>query len=268
MPVLTGADPVIAASLGFWKPEYTVVERERRWLCNHVPRDQIRQTLTITDLYVDGTRLRLRDMRPNDGGPPLLRLSRKADVNRCTRLITSIYCHGILAPGASLRDRVTPGGKADESAERSRAERDFGASDRAFDAAGDREPAGRLLDDPSAFGVTSEAEQTNRAMRGSPGTNPSRVDPHDRARRLRWAPLLQRVFGIDALRCPHCGSQMRLLAAIEDPVVARKILGGLGLPARAPPLGSVAGDPKDSAYDEATTQEDRDLDQTPIEDDP
>lgn len=176
--------------------------------------------------------------------------------------------HGILAPRASLRDRVTPGGKADESAERSRAERDFGASDRAFDAAGDRAPAGRRRDEPSAFGVTIEAEQTNRATGGSPGTNPSRVDPHGRARRLRWAPLLQRVFGVDALRCPHCGSRMRLLAAIEDPVVARKILGGLGLPARAPPLGSVAGDPKDSAYDEAATQEDRDLDQTPIEDDP
>jgi CYTH domain-containing protein len=30
-------------------------------------------------------------MRPSDGGPPLLRLTRKADVNSRTRLITSIY---------------------------------------------------------------------------------------------------------------------------------------------------------------------------------
>jgi hypothetical protein len=54
--------------------------------------------------------------------------------------------------------------------------------------------------------------------------------------RHRWAELLQRVFEIDALRCPRCGSRLRLIAAIEDPAVARKILECLKLPARAPPL--------------------------------
>ena len=73
------------------KPEYTAVERERRWLCQVVPRALIRQTLTVTDLYVTGTQLRLREMRASIGGPGLLRLSRKADVDAQTRLITSIY---------------------------------------------------------------------------------------------------------------------------------------------------------------------------------
>ena len=91
MSAFTGIDPSLARSLGFHKPEYTAVERERRWLCADVPRGQIRETFTVTDLYVRGTRLRLRDMRPSDGGPPLLRLSRKADVDARTRLITSIY---------------------------------------------------------------------------------------------------------------------------------------------------------------------------------
>jgi hypothetical protein len=54
--------------------------------------------------------------------------------------------------------------------------------------------------------------------------------------RHRWAELLKRVFEIDALRCPRCGSTLRLIAAIEDPVVARRILECLELPARAPPL--------------------------------
>jgi hypothetical protein len=54
--------------------------------------------------------------------------------------------------------------------------------------------------------------------------------------RLAWAALLQRAFEVDALRCPGCGARMRLLAAIEDPEVARKILECLDLPARAPPL--------------------------------
>jgi len=52
---------------------------------------------------------------------------------------------------------------------------------------------------------------------------------------MRWDSLLQRVFEIDAQRCPRCGSTLRLVAAIEDPTVARKILECLKLPARAAP---------------------------------
>jgi hypothetical protein len=60
---------------------------------------------------------------------------------------------------------------------------------------------------------------------------------------LPWAELLQRVFALDALRCPRCGARMRLLAAIEDPGIACRILKCLDLPARAPPLLPVAGGP-------------------------
>jgi CYTH domain-containing protein len=84
-------DPRSAASLGFPKLEYVAIERERRWLCRAVPRERVVRTEAITDLYVTGTRLRLREARPTDGGAPLLRLSRKGDVDARTRLITSIY---------------------------------------------------------------------------------------------------------------------------------------------------------------------------------
>lgn len=84
-------DQHIAAALGFPKPQYVSVERERRWLCREVPRDRVLETEAIADLYVDGARLRLREARPIDGGTPMLRLSRKADVDVDTRLITSIY---------------------------------------------------------------------------------------------------------------------------------------------------------------------------------
>jgi CYTH domain-containing protein len=84
-------DPRIATALGFPKPQYTAVERERRWLCREVPRTHVVQTEAITDLYVTGTRLRLREARPVDGGTPMLRLSRKAEIDLHTRLITSIY---------------------------------------------------------------------------------------------------------------------------------------------------------------------------------
>ena len=84
-------DRKIATALGFPKPQYTLVERERRWLCSRVPHERVARTETITDLYVTGTQLRLRDARPIGGGAPKLRFSRKADVDACTRLITSIY---------------------------------------------------------------------------------------------------------------------------------------------------------------------------------
>ena len=61
-------------------------------------------------------------------------------------------------------------------------------------------------------------------------------------RRLPWAELLQRVFEVDALRCPRCGARMRVVSAIQDPAVARKILACLDLPARAPPLGPGSGE--------------------------
>jgi hypothetical protein len=60
---------------------------------------------------------------------------------------------------------------------------------------------------------------------------------------VRWADLLRRVFEIDVSRCARCGGQLRFIAAIDDPEVARWILGHLGLstaiapplPARSPP---------------------------------
>jgi CYTH domain-containing protein len=45
----------------------------------------------ITDLYITGARLRLREARPLDGGPVMRRLTRKADLSPDRRLITSIY---------------------------------------------------------------------------------------------------------------------------------------------------------------------------------
>jgi CYTH domain-containing protein len=84
-------DQATAKALGFPKAHYTLVERERRWLCKRVPTELIMATEEISDLYVTGAQLRLRAARPIDGGPAMLRLSRKADVNQHTRLISSIY---------------------------------------------------------------------------------------------------------------------------------------------------------------------------------
>ena len=84
-------DPATAAALGFPKTKYAWVERERRWLCEGIPMDRVIGADAIVDLYVTGTRLRLREATPLDGGPPMRRLTRKADVDPATRLLTSIY---------------------------------------------------------------------------------------------------------------------------------------------------------------------------------
>jgi CYTH domain-containing protein len=84
-------DQQTAAALGFPRSKYRAVERERRFLCRYVPRDRVVETMAITDLYVTGARLRLREARSVGGGSALLRLTRKADIDAHTRLITSIY---------------------------------------------------------------------------------------------------------------------------------------------------------------------------------
>lgn len=88
-------DQATAAALGWPKAKYAWIERERRWLCRAVPFDRVVRTEAFKDLYVQGTQLRLREALPADGGPPMLRLGRKADVNPAVRLLTSIY----LSPG-------------------------------------------------------------------------------------------------------------------------------------------------------------------------
>ena len=119
--------------------------------------------------------------------------------------------HGVLAPAASQRDWIVPG-KAKQSQ----------------DAALATDPR------PALAGFTPREKQPADSAVDRSDEQPA-SDSRAKARRMRWARLLQRVFEIDALRCPHCGSTLRLVAAIEDPAVARKILECLALPARAPP---------------------------------
>jgi len=51
---------------------------------------------------------------------------------------------------------------------------------------------------------------------------------------MSWARLLKRVFDIGVEHCV-CGGELKIIAAIEDPVVIVRMLTHLGLPARAPP---------------------------------
>jgi len=87
-------DPALARDLGFPKLKYAQVERERRWLCRSAPTERVVRADAITDLYVEGGGLRLREVRPLGGGPPTYKLGRKGDLDPQTRLVTSIYLSG------------------------------------------------------------------------------------------------------------------------------------------------------------------------------
>jgi hypothetical protein len=61
--------------------------------------------------------------------------------------------------------------------------------------------------------------------------------------RMNWADLLMRVWGIDALKCPHCGGRMRVIAAIHNPDAITAILAAVHsdkwfIPATGPPIDS------------------------------
>ena len=53
--------------------------------------------------------------------------------------------------------------------------------------------------------------------------------------RSAWARLIAKVYEVDPLLCPRCGSEMKLLAVITDPAEVRKILRHLVKIGRSPP---------------------------------
>jgi hypothetical protein len=76
--------------------------------------------------------------------------------------------------------------------------------------------------------------------RGGVGSSASASRP---CARYSWSELMARVFSVDVLKCPACGSRRRWIAAITEPDVIARILGHLGFdstlptpaPARPPP---------------------------------
>jgi hypothetical protein len=58
--------------------------------------------------------------------------------------------------------------------------------------------------------------------------------PAARASRISWARLMKRVYAIDVLECPRCGSRMQTIAFVMAAEPVRKILNSMGLPADSP----------------------------------
>jgi ribosomal protein S27AE len=184
----------------------------------------------------DGTlALRLKT-RCRDGTTHIV-MARDELIDRLVPLIPpprahQVRYHGILAPSASQRDRVVPDEPAD------------GVDGELSQIIPERlSPTGRDTDRRAVLSQqgSERSKGTGSARPGLVARAPDReerprqIGSVQSARRTRWAALLLRVFEVDALRCPRCGSRMRLIAAIEDPAVAERILECLKLPSRAPP---------------------------------
>jgi hypothetical protein len=202
--------------------------------------------------FTEEEALRLKT-RWRDGTTHIL-MERSERIERLIPLIPpprahQVRYHGILAPSASQRDLIVPDrlecpGDGQPPTRGRAAEREasqkFGADATRIQPQGERSGSDKRGGESRPPDVHEPWPESNRRP----------VDTTGNVRRMRWAALLQRVFEIDALRCCHCGSTMRLIAAIEDPQIARRILECLKLPARAPPLGDAIGVPEDPACPE------------------
>ena len=67
--------------------------------------------------------------------------------------------------------------------------------------------------------------------------------------RVTWARLLKRVFNVDVETCGVCGGKVKIIAAIKEVEVIKKILDHIGQPSVPPEITSARG-PPEVAYDD------------------
>ena len=111
--------------------------------------------------------------------------------SNATHVYWSLRYHGLLAPAAKWRSLVVPG---TDAAQTSASVSDIGDAFRSPDVA-------------AAGGAETEAAR-----------------PARHGRNYAWAELMARVFSWDVLACEHCGGKLRIIATINAPETARKIL--------------------------------------------
>ncbi len=101
-----------------------------------------------------------------------------------------IRYYGLLAPASSLRRYIVPQDKSEIA--------------------------------PVHPGCSAKAPATEEAK--------AKTKRSKKPRNYSWALLLKRIFEVDILICPRCGSKMRVLCSIHPPDAIQKILTCLGLP--------------------------------------
>ena len=95
--------------------------------------------------------------------------------------------------------------------------------------------------------ATWRAEAVPRAERPSQEPQVEAAGEEDRVsrpRRLSWAALLRRVFGLDVLVCARCGSRRKVVAFVTDPAELARICESIGVPAKPPPVSPARSPPQ------------------------
>jgi hypothetical protein len=119
-----------------------------------------------------------------------------------------IRYHGVLAPAARWRCEIIP-----------------------------KESQNRTAESASHAPCAATSNDMRTARRCQPKQS---IPSHPR--HYCWAELMRRVWELDVLECPRCFGRMRIVAAVHSSEGIRKILGCLGLPSRAPPIGPASED--------------------------
>lgn len=87
--------------------------------------------------------------------------------------------------------------------------------------------------------ITATSNGGKRKEAGTDDAIPCILEPvgNNKALRENWARLIQKIYEVDPLVCPHCKETIRIISFIEDAQVVRNILRhpGLGLVRSRPP---------------------------------
>jgi hypothetical protein len=81
--------------------------------------------------------------------------------------------------------------------------------------------------------VIDDGSEAETSANKEPSSD-SLVNKRRRIRRLLWAELFNRTFGVDPKERPQCGGRMKMIATIMRADVVTAILDAQGLPIAAP----------------------------------
>jgi hypothetical protein len=101
------------------------------------------------------------------------------------------------------------------------------------------------------YGYYSNVSRGKRNKQNQDGLIPCILEADVSKKRCQknWARLIRKIYEVDALVCPKCNGQMRIIAFIEEQGILKKILTHLGLylvRSKAPPR---AAPPKELRLD-------------------
>ena len=78
-------------------------------------------------------------------------------------------------------------------------------------------------------GIVARPKVASKAATDDESQSSARTGPRS------WMARLKRVFAIDLSRCPNCGGELRVIGAVSEPGVIRRILEHIGLDGRVHP---------------------------------